>query len=336
MLKKLSIALLFATTLLLFAGLLLQTNIKQFAETPADTRASIRGLSIPPGMNLTDISQLLADNGLIRSSLKFRLLARSQNLGSRIQAGEYELRSNMTPSEILGILVQGKIKLNRITIPEGFTLKQIAAAVEAAGLSHAADVKKAAADPEILKQFAIPGTTAEGYLFPETYFLAPKTSAEAIVRAMLRRFETVFSDEMDQRAQALGFSRHEVITLASIVEKETGNAKEYPIIASVFHNRLKKGMRLESDPTVIYGIGDSYDGNITRKHLTTPTPYNTYVISGIPPGPIASPGKEALDGVLNPADTPYLYFVSKNDGSHHFSKTYAEHRRMVHKYQLRK
>ena len=134
--------------------------------------------------------------------------------------------------------------------------------------------------------------------------------------------------------KTLGFSRHEVVTLASIVEKETGNAREYPIIASVFHNRLKKGMRLESDPTVIYGIGDDYDGDITFEHLKTATPYNTYLIAGIPPGPIASPGKGALDAVLYPADTAFFFFVSKNNGSHHFSKSYAEHSRMVRKYQL--
>lgn len=335
MLKKITITLLLVIMLLLLAGVLFHNNFNQFADTPTDTHATVHPLSITSGMNLTSVAQLLADTRVIHSAFKFRLLARLQNQGSRIQAGEYELSTDMTPREILDILTQGKVKLHRITIPEGFTLKQIAMAIESSHLGTAAHFQKAASNPEILTQFAIPAATAEGYLYPETYFFAKETPAAAIVTAMLQRFETVFTTDMEMRAQEIGFSRHEAVTLASIVEKETGNAKEYPLIASVFHNRLKKGMRLESDPTVIYGIGDDYDGDITFKHLKTATPYNTYVISGIPPGPIASPGKGALEAVLYPADTPYFFFVSKNNGSHHFSKNYAEHRRMVKKYQIR-
>lgn len=334
MFRKLVLILLFTIVPLVAFSALFHHFFVQFADTPADPQAQTEDVSIVSGMNLTQVAQLLSESGLIRSAFKFRLLARSQNQSGQIQAGDYEFSTDMTPREILEILTLGKVKLNRLTIPEGFSLKQIAAAIETAGLNSAAAVKKAAADPNVLKQYTIPGTTAEGYLYPETYFFAQKTSAQAMVITMLQRFETVFTDEMEKRANEMGFSRHEVVTLASIVEKETGNAAEYPIIASVFHNRLKKGMRLESDPTVIFGIGDKYDGDITRKHLTTPTPYNTYTIAGIPPGPIASPGKGALDAVLNPADTPYYFFVSKNDGSHHFSKTYAEHSRMVKKYQL--
>ncbi len=334
MLKKLFLILLLIAVPLVAASALFHHFFMQFADTPTDSQAVVHDFSVTPGTTLTRVAQLLADKGLTHSSFKFRLLARSENQSGRIQAGEYQLRTDMTPREILEILTQGKVKLNRLTIPEGFSLKQIAAVVEAAGFGNAAAFKKAAANPDILGQYAIPNTTAEGYLYPETYFFAQKTSAEAMVNAMLQRFETVFTDDMEKRANEIGFSRHEAVTLASIVEKETGNADEYPIIASVFHNRLKKGMRLESDPTVIYGVGDDYDGDITRKHLKTATPYNTYVISGIPPGPIASPGKGALEAVLYPADTPYFFFVSKNNGSHHFSKNYAEHRRMVRKYQL--
>ncbi len=306
--KKIVLILLLIAVPLVAASALFHHFFIRFADTPTDSQASVHDLSITPGMNLTGVAQVLAETGLIHSAFKFRLLARSQNQSGRIQAGEYELSTAMTPREILDTLTQGKVKLHRITIPEGFTLKQIAMAVEGSHLGTAAHFQKAASDPEILDQFAIPDATAEGYLYPETYFFAKNPPAAAMVIAMLQRFETVFTGEMENRAEELGFSRHEVVTLASIVEKETGNAKEYPIIASVFHNRLRKGMRLESDPTVIYGIGDDYDGDITFKHLKTATPYNTYVISGIPPGPIASPGRGALDAVLYPADTALFLF----------------------------
>jgi len=334
MLKKLPLLFLLSAVLLVAAGALFHHFFIQSVDTPTGSGASVHDLEITPGMTLTQVAQVLADRGLIHSAFTFRLLARLQNQDGHIQAGEYRLRTGMTPREMLAVLTQGKVTLKRISIPEGFTLKQIAAAVETANLVNSTAFKKAATDPDILAQYQIPNSTAEGYLYPETYFFAPKTSAEAVVNAMLMLFESVFTDDMKKRAKEMGFSRHAVVTLASIVEKEAGNSEEYPIIASVFHNRLKKEMRLESDPTVIYGIGDDFDGNITRKHLTTPTPYNTYTISGMPPGPIASPSKGALGAVLHPADTDYFYFVSKNNGFHHFSKTYAEHRRMVRKYQL--
>ena len=179
----------------------------------------------------------------------------------------------------------------------------------------------------------IPGKTVEGYLFPETYFFQKQASAEKIIRAMIGRFKSVFTKEWKNRAQELGFSVHEIVTLASIIEKETGVAKERSIISSVFHNRLEKGIRLASDPTVIYGI-ENFDGNLTRQDLRTRTPYNTYTNYGLPPGPIANPGKAALEAALYPADTPYLYFVAKPDNTHHFSTTLAEHNRAVRKYQL--
>ena len=189
---------------LVAASALFHHSFIRFADTPTDFQATVHELSITPGMNLTGVAQVLAETGLIDSAFKFRLLARSQNQSGRIQAGEYELRSDMTPREILKILVQGRVKLNRLTIPEGFTIKQIASAVEAAGLVNAASFEKAAADPDTLGQYAIPNTTAEGYLYPETYFFTPKTSGEVIVNTMLRRFETVFTDQMKNRAEDVG------------------------------------------------------------------------------------------------------------------------------------
>jgi UPF0755 protein len=179
----------------------------------------------------------------------------------------------------------------------------------------------------------IKAETFEGYLFPDTYLFPKDTTSEEIISTMVKRFRSVFKPEWKNRAEALGFSIHQVVTLASIVEKETGVASERPVISSVFHNRLKRKMRLESDPTVIYGIKD-FDGNITKKHLAEPTPYNTYVIRGLPPGPIANAGVGAFEAVLFPADTKFLYFVSKKDTTHQFSTNIKDHNRAVRKYQL--
>jgi UPF0755 protein len=186
-----------------------------------------------------------------------------------------------------------------------------------------------------MKKLNVPADSFEGYLFPDTYFFPRGVLAKDIITTMVNRFWTQFGVDWKERADELGLSVHEVITLASIIEKETGVSSERPIISSVFHNRLKKRMRLESDPTVIYGISD-FDGNITRKHLDTHTPYNTYRIRGLPPGPIANPGAAAIESALFPAETDYLFFVSKKDRTHKFSTTILEHNRAVRKYQLRR
>jgi UPF0755 protein len=207
--------------------------------------------------------------------------------------------------------------------------------VEKSGLGSAADITTRAGDPAFARSHGIPAGSLEGYLFPDTYLFPRGVSAEAILTTMLQRFRSVFTAEWEQRAAQIGLTVHEVVTLASIIEKETGAPSERPLISSVFHNRLKKGMRLETDPTVIYGIRD-FDGNLTRKHLETFTPYNTYVIKGLPPGPIASPGKDALEAALFPAQTGYFFFVSKNNGTHHFSSSFEEHQNAVQRYQIRR
>jgi UPF0755 protein len=227
------------------------------------------------------------------------------------------------------------VRLYKVTVPEGSTLKQIAAIVESAGLATRAEFLSVAADADFVREKGIDAGTFEGYLFPETYFFPKNTAAREVITAMVDRFRSVFTEAWKKRAADIGLSVHQVLTLASIIEKETGAPSERPIISSVFHNRLRRGMRLETDPTVIYGI-DDFDGNLTRKHLATPTPYNTYLISGLPPGPIASPGRAAIEAALYPADTAYLYFVSKKDGTHQFSKTFADHNRAILTYQLKK
>lgn len=310
-------------------------NIYQFAKKPAGNSNDAVVISVTPGQSFNQLTANLKKNNLITSMLRFKLVARIKGDDKRMKAGEYALTATMTPLQILDDLVNGKVMLHRLTIPEGYTIEQIAMELERTGLVLAESFKKIARDPIVSKRFEIPGPTLEGYLFPDTYYFTKDVSAKTVADKMVRSFYETFTDSWRQRAQAIGFTVHKIVTLASIIEKETGNPAERPLIASVFHNRLKKKMRLESDPTVIYGI-ENFDGNITRRHLKTATPYNTYVIRGLPPGPIANPGRAALEAALYPAETNYLFFVSKKDGTHYFSSTIKEHNKAVRKYQLRR
>ncbi len=315
-------------------GVALWHDFQTFADRPADAGGEVKTVTVRPGQSVAETADHLARTGIVGSSMKFRILARLTGADRRLKAGEYDLSAAMTPREILDVLERGLVKLYRLTIPEGLTLRQIAEAAESSGLSTAAEILALAADPAVARRYGIPADSLEGYLFPDTYLFPRGASAEAIVAALHERFRAVFSPEWSQRAAAIGLSVHETVTLASIIEKETSAAAERPLIASVFHNRLQKGMRLETDPTVIYGI-ENFDGNLTRRHLATPTPYNTYLIRGLPPGPIANPGRESLHAALFPADTPYLFFVSRNDGTHVFSTHLEDHNRAVQLYQRR-
>ncbi len=288
---------------------------------------------VEPGQSFRSITADLQEKGLLKHPLKFRIIAGYQNVTTKIKAGEYRLSGTMSPTRILEHLSKGKVYMHRVTVPEGWNLREIARKMDKAGLCKKADFIHIATDPDFASKMGIAGQTVEGYLFPETYFFEKSVSAKDIISAMISRFNSVFSDSWKDRASELGFSVHETVTLASIIEKETGVAEERRIISSVFHNRLEKRMRLASDPTVIYGLGD-FDGNLTRKDLKTKTPYNTYTNHGLPPGPIANPGRASLEAALYPADTDYLYFVARPDNTHHFSKTLAEHNRAVRKYQL--
>jgi peptidoglycan lytic transglycosylase G len=334
-LRKLFITL-FSVLFLSFAaiaGILMDLQIYADRPTTADEKNLI--FVIRSGQGFETIAKNLKDAGLLKRPFKFNLLARLSGRDKKIKAGEYLIPPLMTPNRLLDLLVSGKVRLYRLTIPEGFRLAQIAAAVESAGLASADDFLKAATDPRRVKQEGIEAAHFEGYLFPDTYYFAKSESPEEILSAMVDRFRAVFTRQWRDRADRMGFTVHQIVTLASIIEKETGAAFERPIISSVFHNRLKKRMRLESDPTVIYGI-EAFDGNLTRKHLSASTLYNTYRIRGLPPGPIASPGAEALAAALFPADTRYFYFVSKKDGTHQFSSNIKDHNRAVRKYQLRR
>lgn len=314
---------------------MLYLHLMSWADRPVGTPGLEKVFTVAYGQGVKKTAEALQKEGLVADAFRFTILARLEKKDTLLKAGEYFLATTMTPREILGQMVEGRVHLYRLTIPEGFNLVQIAGAVSAAGLESEKLFLDAARNPETARGLGIEADTLEGYLFPDTYYFPRGLDSTTIIATMVKQFKAAFKPAWEHQAKVLGMTVHEVITLASIVEKETGAPEERPLIASVFHNRLKKGMRLETDPTVIYGIAD-FDGNIRRPHLQTYTPYNTYKIKGLPPGPIASPGALAIEAALFPAQSDLLYFVSKKDGTHHFSTTLTEHNAAVKKYQLRK
>ena len=305
-----------------------------FLFQPASERGHDQVIIINEGMSLGDVATILAEERLIRNKPIFMLWARILGHSRRIKAGEYQMSHGMTPHNILEMLSRGTIISHAVTIPEGYSTTQIADLFAEKGLIHKQQFLELTKNRDFMKKYDISSPSLEGYLYPDTYQFGRGLSAELIIDTMVKRFRELVLPYKKSASES-GMTWNEIITLASIVEKETGKAEERPLIASVFLNRLKKRMRIESDPTVIYGI-ENFNGNLTRKDLSKPTPYNTYVIWGLPPGPIANPGLDAIKAVLNPAQTDYLYFVSKNDGFHYFSKTLKEHNRAVQIYQKRK
>lgn len=285
---------------------------------------------IPPGSSFEQTAAILAGAGLVQKDIRFSILARLHGLAGKVRAGEFSLVTGKPPMETLDALTKAEPLQHPVTIVEGWRARDIARRFAERGFCEAEKFMELVHDTAFMASLGLDGRASlEGYLYPDTYHLTriPAFDAEKIIKMMVGRFFQVWKSLDSGEAEL-----HETVILASIVEKETGVAEERPRIASVFANRLRKGMRLQSDPTVIYTI-DDFSGTITKSDLQRKTLYNTYVIRGLPPGPICSPGRAALDAVLNPADEPYLYFVSKNDGTHHFSTTLREHNRAVRKYQ---
>ncbi len=301
---------------------------------PADKTGEEKTVVVSEGMSLHQTAAKLEKMGIIKNRAAFIFWARLMRYSRRIKSGEYCLSPQMAPIKIMEILTKGNIITHPVTLPEGITFYQIADILADKGLADRQQFISIAERGDYIRSMGINASSLEGYLYPDTYQFARGLSVDSIIDTMINRFMNIITPFKEQ-ITASGMGLEEVITLASIVEKETGKAEERPVIASVFLNRLKKKMRLDSDPTVIYGIKD-FSGNLKRKDLTAYSPYNTYVIRGLPPGPIANPGIESINAVLNPAETDYLYFVSKNDGSHHFSKTLQEHNKAVAIYQKRR
>jgi UPF0755 protein len=281
------------------------------------------------------VAKVLEAQGLVRDANAVVLLARLRGPNAVVKAGEYDLSPAWTTQKILDHLVAGKVRTYTAVLPEGIRAIEIADRLEETGLTRRDEFLRVVSDAEFAKSLGVPAPSLEGYLYPETYEIPGDLSPEELARVLVAQFNSAWQ-EIEPEARCVKLSKHEIVTLASIVEKETAAPEERPLIAAVFLNRLRKGMRLETDPTVIYGI-ENFDGNLRKRHLLDKSnPYNTYQISGLPPGPIASPGVDALRAVVHPADTEYLYFVSKNDGTHQFSTTYREHVNAVNRYQKRR
>lgn len=324
----------FVIGLVFLIGVFLFVGFGYYLSTPAEKGGDDQVFFVRDGSTLNEVTSELESKRIITGKRLFLLWARLMGYSRSIKAGEYRLSSAMPPLKILEILSKGAVITHPVTIPEGYTIKQIGELLEEKGLVKNEEFLAITGDPDVAKRYDISGQSLEGYLYPDTYQFGRGLSPMSVVEVIVKHFWEVIGP-LREKIEQSGMTIEEVITLASIVEKETGRAEERPIIASVFLNRLKKRMRLESDPTVIYGIKD-FSGNLKKKHLTQRTPYNTYVIRCLPPGPIANPGKEAIEAVLFPAKTDYLYFVSKNDGSHYFSKTLVEHNKAVEIYQKKK
>tara|TARA_Y100001968_G_scaffold285478_1_gene285477 strand:+ start:2574 stop:3566 length:993 start_codon:yes stop_codon:yes gene_type:complete len=323
--------------LLALGGLYLEA--RDFLDQPPSEEEQERILVIERGSGPQAVSRLLADNGVVRDADYFTLYLRYRKAASQLRAGQFRFSTGMLPEQVLEVLVSAREVTWPVTFPEGLRIEEMARRVEAAGFGSASAYSSLARDPQFIASLDLgmepPPPTLEGILIPNTYALRSGTTERQVIEAQVQRFRQLWDERRRARAAELGMSPYEVMVLASVVEKETGRADERPHIASVFHNRLQKNMRLESDPTIIYGLED-YDGDIRKRDIRKPHPWNTYVIRGLPPTPIAGAGVAAIDAVLWPLQTKDLFFVSRNDGSHHFSETYAEHARMVNRYQRRR
>ncbi len=327
----------------------------RYGDTAAGSAQGPVEIDIPKGATAHEVAAKLSEAGLIDRPFVFRLYAGQRGVAGRFKAGRYVLAAPITPRQILDALVKGAAdELVAVTIPEGKNLVEVAEILDAAGIASKAEVVMRATDGGFVAQLGLPGASLEGYLFPDTYRLRPHTPAAKALIPMVRRHRQVFEElraahgkGVQDLKKTLAFDDAQIVTLASIVEKETGQPQERPRIAQVFINRLRfptfVPKLLQTDPTIIYGctVGTprssaclKWDGRIHAIQLQDrENPYNTYTHEGLPPGPIANPGRAALEAVMSPDHTPYLYFVAKNDGTHYFSKTVAEHTAAVVKYQ---
>ncbi len=292
-------------------------------------------LEIEKGESLKSVARRLESRGILKDHRWLLWWAFEKEAAGNIKVGEYSLEPGMTPKSLLSLLVSGKVRQHRVTIVEGWTVEQALQALLAQPeLKHTLEGVES---ERLLAELGLPAGYPEGRFFPDTYFFIRGTEDREILRRAYRRMDRVLAEAWQGRASDLPLkSPYEALILASIVEKETGRRQEQPKIAGVFIRRLKRGMLLQSDPTVIYGMGETYQGNIRRHDLRAPTPYNTYVQSGLPPTPIALPGRDAIHAVLHPAPGKALYFVAKGDGSHVFSSTLKEHNRAVFRYQIQR
>lgn len=291
-------------------------------------------IRIEQGEPFSMVVRKLRDQKVVSNEKLFSLWARYLGSEKKIHWGLYRFELPLSPSEVLNRMVQGKGIFQRVTIPEGLTVKEVADLLAKMGIVSEERFLAAAQDPELLASLGLQDTGIEGYLFPNTYSFIPETPPREIILQMTEQFRKSVEPLAGQRKEDNNLTPHEIVTLASMIEKETGVEAERPLVSAVFHNRLKLKMPLQSDPTVIYGM-KGFNGNLTRKDLHASSPYNTYRIPALPPGPICNPSLSSLRAALHPAAVPFLYFVSKNDGTHYFSDNLEAHSQAVKVYQPR-
>jgi len=316
------------------ASLLLVAWMVYFAMMPLNLNTEARELTVKPG-SMRNVSQQLVKQGVMNSAWSFELMVRALGRAGEVKAGIYLVKNGITPYGLMDMLTNGDTTQASITFIEGWTFAQMRAALNASdAVRH---MTMAYTDRQILDEIGVNAMSAEGQFFPDTYFFSRNSSDKEILKRAYQTMQTKLDAAWINRAAGLPYDTpYKALIMASIVEKETGKSSERPLIAGVFINRLRLGMRLQTDPTVIYGLGESFDGNLRRKDLLTDSPYNTYTRAGLPPTPIAMPGMASIEAALNPAKTKAIYFVGKGDGSHAFSSTLLEHNRAVNKYQLGK
>ncbi len=295
-------------------------------------------VEIKPGNSTQTIAQRLATAGVVRDYWTFRLAIWRSGRDRALQAGEYHFDRPLSAMQVVHKIATGQVYLRPITFPEGLIISEMAQIFEVEGFGTVDEFLVAAGRVELIAEFDSQATNLEGYLFPETYSLPQDATANDLVEAMVTQFRQVFSVIMREATADRKLSVREIVTLASLIQKETGNSDEHGLVSAVYNNRLRIGMPLQCDPTVIYALqlAGLYDGNLNRRSLDFDSPYNTYRHAGLPPGPIASAGRAVLDAAVRPVDVSYLYFVSRNDGSHAFASTLREHNRNVREYQVKR
>lgn len=294
-------------------------------------------VDIVPGEGTAAIGRKLASAGVVPDQWTFRAALWRTGAARRLKAGEYRFDRPQGPIEVVDRLARGDVYVRLITFREGLTIREMARLYEERGFGTAAEFRKAAARASLIADLDPEARDLEGYLFPDTYALPRRAGVESLVERMVAGFRRVFTGQMREAARAQGFTVRQAVSLAALVEKETAKPEERPIVAGVYRQRLRIRMPLQADPTVIYALvaAGRFDGNLTREGLQFDSPYNTYRYPGLPPGPIAAPGRGSLEAAVRPADVDYLYFVSRNDGSHVFARTLDEHNRNVFRYQVR-
>lgn len=325
-------------TSFIIGGLVLAACIHTtlFIMIPASGTKEYKELLIPEGSSFRAVAVELKKNGLITDKTTFIILGKLKGVTRKIRAGFYSFNTGMKPLDIIEILRRGKIIEYQVVLPEGFDIEKVADAISKSGVVTRDEFVARAKSPDYVQGLGLDGNTLEGYLFPATYFFPKGITVDGMIKQMVSKYHAVFDESLKARAAAIGMTELQVVTMASLIERESAVDSERLLISAVFHNRLKQGIPLQCDPCVIYALQrhGRYFGDLNKENLRFKDPYNTYVYKGLPPGPIGNPGKQSIVAALYPADVDYIYFVSKNDGTHIFSSNLSAHNRAVHQYQV--